>query len=94
MANFTSATKTISLTNYGIDHTNIHYQLSSDHLHAITLEKDMGKASSLGALAINTGEFTGRWRLDVFIVKNIIPAERLCRGVFKIPLGLEALDFF
>ena len=92
MANFTSATKTISLTNYGIDHTNIHYQLSSDHLHAITLEKDMGKASSLGALAINTGEFTGRSPMDRFIVKDDITAEKIWWGDINIPFAPEAFD--
>ena len=53
-------TKSISLNSLGIKNATIHYQLSSNELHHKTLEKKQGKESSLGAIAINTGEFTGR----------------------------------
>ncbi len=92
MANSTSATKTISLRNYGIDHTNIHYQLSSEDLHDITLQKGLGKESSLGAIAVNTGEFTGRSPMDRFIVKDDITSESVWWGDINIPFEPSAFD--
>ena len=92
MANFTSATKTISLQSYGINHNNIHYQLSSDELHHTTLEKGLGKESSLGAIAVNTGEFTGRSPMDRFIVKNDITSDNIWWGDINIPFEPQAFD--
>ena len=65
-------TKSISLNSLGINSSTVHYQLSSNELHSITLKKNQGKESSLGAIAINTGEFTGRSPMDRFIVKDDI----------------------
>ena len=70
MKDSASATKSISLKTYGITHDNINYQLSPDELHDITIELGMGKEASSGALAVNTGEFTGRSPMDRFIVKD------------------------
>ena len=60
----------------GLNLDNMLYQLSPSKLHGITLQKGMGKETSSGALAINTGEFTGRSPQDRFIVKDEITAER------------------
>ena len=92
MANSESATKTISLKKYGIGHNNIHYQLSSGELHDVTLQKGMGKESSLGAIAVNTGEFTGRSPMDRFIVKDEITADKIWWGDINIPFEPEAFD--
>ena len=92
MANSTSATKTISLKSYGIDHSNIHYQLSSEDLHEATLEKGLGRESSLGAIAVNTGEFTGRSPMDRFIVKDEITSDKIWWGDINIPFEPEAFD--
>ncbi len=92
MANTTSATKTISLNEYGITHNNFHYQLSSDDLHQATLDKGLGKESSLGALAVSTGEFTGRSPLDRFIVKDEITSEKIWWGNINIPFEPKAFD--
>ena len=66
----THTTKTISLETYNIKSAKIHYQLSSKALHDITIKKEQGKEASSGALAINTGEFTGRSPKDRFIVRD------------------------
>ena len=66
------STKSISLENLGIKNAAIRYQLSSDELHQETITKEQGKESSLGAIAVNTGEFTGRSPQDRFIVKDDI----------------------
>ncbi len=92
MEQSTSPTKTISLQNYGINHTNIQYQRTSDELHAITLEKGLGQESSLGALAVNTGEFTGRSPLDRFIVKDAITEDKIWWGDINIPFEAAAFD--
>ncbi len=87
-----SITKTISLKPYGIKHDNFQYQLSPDELHDITLEKGMGKEASSGALAVNTGEFTGRSPMDRFIVKDAITEEKVWWGNINIPFESEKFD--
>ncbi len=62
----------ISLKEYGLENNRIFYQLDPEQLHQITLERGMGKEASNGALAVNTGEFTGRSPMDRFIVKDNI----------------------
>jgi len=92
MANSAQTTKTISLAPYGINHSNIHYQLSSAELHDITIEKKMGVESALGAIAVNTGEFTGRSPKDRFIVKDAITEDKIWWGAINIPFEPEAFD--
>ena len=84
--------KTISLKEYGIEHDNVHYQLSPSRLHEITLEKDMGKEVSSGALAVNTGEFTGRSPMDRFIVKDGVTEDKVWWGNINIPFEPEKFD--
>jgi len=71
---------------------NMLYQLSPSKLHEISLQKGMGKEASSGALAINTGEFTGRSPQDRFIVKDDITAEKIWWGNINIPFEPEAFD--
>ncbi|UII74574.1 phosphoenolpyruvate carboxykinase (ATP) [Flagellimonas sp. HMM57] len=85
-------TKSISLTQYGIQHTNVHYQLSPQELQKLTIEKDMGKEASSGALAVNTGEFTGRSPMDRFIVRDSITEEKVWWGDINIPFESEKFD--
>lgn len=92
MATTGQSTKTISLANYGITKADIHYQLSSDELHALTLAKGMGVASDLGAIAVNTGEFTGRSPMDRFIVKDGITEDKVWWGDINIPFESEKFD--
>lgn len=63
MDNHTLSTKSISLNDLGIKNATVHYQLTPDELHQITLDSGQGIEDSSGALAINTGEFTGRLSL-------------------------------
>ena len=64
--------KVASLENYGIKNNNIHWNLSSEELIEICLENNLGKLTDTGALAVNTGKFTGRSPKDRFIVKDEI----------------------
>lgn len=85
-------TNTISLRKYGFRNNSIRYQLSSDELHEITLEKGMGQESSSGALAVHTGEFTGRSPQDRFIVKDEITENKVWWGPVNIPFSPEDFE--
>ncbi len=85
-------TKTISLDNLGIKDATVRYQLTSDELHDITIEKGQGKESSFGAIAVNTGEFTGRSPMDRFIVKDDITKDEVWWGNINIPFDSEKFD--
>ena len=54
-------------------------------MHAITLQSGQGVENSTGALAINTGEFTGRSPQDRFIVKDSITEDQVWWGNVNIP---------
>ena len=77
--------KMISLEQYGIKNATINYNLSSDELHDITIAKGQGVEAASGALAINTGEFTGRSPMDRFIVKDAKTADEIWWGDINIP---------
>ncbi len=82
----------ISLSSYGINHENLHYQLTSAQLHQIILDGKMGKEANSGAIAINTGEFTGRSPMDRFIVKDAITEEKIWWGDINIPFESKKFD--
>jgi phosphoenolpyruvate carboxykinase (ATP) len=92
MDNYALNTKSISLKNIGIENAIINYQLSAQELHEITLKSNQGIENSTGALAINTGEFTGRSPLDRFIVKDNITEDKVWWGKVNIPFDPEAFE--
>ena len=85
-------TKSISLNSLGINSSKIHYQLTSNELHSIILQKNQGKESNLGAIAIHTGEFTGRSPKDRFIVKDDITKDEIWWGDINIPFSSNNFD--
>ena len=89
MVDHTQASKTISLEQYGIKNAKVQYQLSSEQLHNITIQKGQGVEASSGALAVNTGEFTGRSPKDRFIVKDDITKDRVWWGNINIPFDSD-----
>lgn len=84
--------KTFSLSDYGIKKADFHYQLSPEELHQITIDKNMGVEANSGALAVNTGEFTGRSPLDRFIVKDEITENEVWWGNINIPFDKDKFD--
>ncbi|MFC4723161.1 phosphoenolpyruvate carboxykinase (ATP) [Geojedonia litorea] len=92
MVSNTQTTKTISLDNYGIKNAKVQYQLSPEQLHEITIAKGQGEEASSGALAINTGEFTGRSPKDRFIVKDDITNDRVWWGNINIPFDSDQFE--
>lgn len=92
MVEHVHTSKSISLESYGIKNAMVNYQLSPDELHKIILEKAQGVENTLGAIAINTGEFTGRSPKDRFIVKDGITKDRVWWGNINIPFEPDAFD--
>jgi phosphoenolpyruvate carboxykinase (ATP) len=78
-----------SLENYGIKNAIAHWNLSPETLTKITLEKGLGKLADNGALAINTGEFTGRSPKDRFIVKDDITKDKVWWSGINIPFDSD-----
>jgi phosphoenolpyruvate carboxykinase (ATP) len=90
MNNNTPFTQSISLKDMGIENAKIHYQLSANELQDMTVASGQGIEISTGALAINTGEFTGRSPLDRFIVKTALQ-RRVWWGKVNIPFSQKHL---
>ena len=85
-------TKSISLIDLGIKNAIIRYQLTSEELQEETIKKDQGVASSLGAIAVNTGEFTGRSPKDRFIVKDAITKDEVWWSDINLPFDSNKFD--
>ncbi|MGB0479674.1 MAG: phosphoenolpyruvate carboxykinase (ATP) [Flavobacteriaceae bacterium] len=92
MEHVRQVTKTISLKAIGITSTSVYYQLSPEQLHDQTIALQQGVEASSGALAINTGEFTGRSPKDRFIVKDNITKDKIWWGDINIPFSPTAFD--
>lgn len=92
MINNTLFTQSISLKELGIENAKINYQLSPEELHDITINSGQGIESSTGALAVNTGEYTGRSPLDRFIVKDSISENQVWWGKVNIPFESDAFE--
>ncbi len=84
--------RTISLIPYGIKDANVRYDLSPEELHSITIGEGQGVEVNSGALAVNTGEFTGRSPKDRFIVKDDITKDKVWWGDINIPFESERFD--
>ena len=84
--------KSISLENIGISNATIHYNLTSDELHASTIEKEQGVEVNSGALAVNTGEFTGRSPLDRFIVKDDVTKDEVWWSKVNLSFDSDKFD--
>lgn len=82
----------ISVQSYGIENADVEYQLSPEQLHKETLELNLGKEASSGALAVDTGEFTGRSPKDRFIVRDAVTEEKVWWGDINIPFSPEKFD--
>ena len=92
MVDHTQASNTISLEPYGIKNAKVQYQLTPKQLHDITIAKGQGVEASSGALAVNTGEFTGRSPKDRFIVKDLITEDKVWWGNINIPFESDTFQ--
>ncbi|QHS60660.1 phosphoenolpyruvate carboxykinase (ATP) [Chitinophaga agri] len=81
------------LLELGIRQANrIFYQLDPADLIAQTVASAQGALLSNGALAVNTGQFTGRSPKDKFIVKDELTASSINWNDFNIPISPESFD--
>jgi len=93
MVDNTQTSKSISLDKYGINNAKVNYQLTPKQLQAITVEKGMGKETTNGTLAINTGKYTGRSPQDRFLVKDDYTKDRVWWGKTNKAISPENFDF-
>jgi phosphoenolpyruvate carboxykinase (ATP) len=92
MSTTSQNTKSISLEKLGLLSDRIHYQLSAEQLHDLSLSMDLGREADSGALAVNTGEFTGRSPKDRFIVRDDVTKDKVWWGPINIPFEPEQFD--
>lgn len=85
-------TNQISLKPYGIHPKKVMYQLDPNLLHQMTIDLKMGREAANGALAINTGKFTGRSPKDRFIVEDDITRNKVWWGDINLPFDAEKFD--
>lgn len=82
-----------SLEEYGIKNSTPLWNLSPKELTKICIDNDLGKIADTGALAVNTGEFTGRSPKDRFIVKDNITKDTVWwDGNINIPFDTYKFD--
>ena len=81
-----------SISDFGINNSVVHWNLDSDYLSKRTVDKKMGVFSDTGALAIDTGEFTGRSPMDRFIVKDSISKDTVWWGDINIAFDSNKFD--
>ena len=81
-----------SISDFGINNSVVHWNLDSDNLSKITVDNKMGVYSNTGALAIDTGEFTGRSPMDRFIVKDSISKDVVWWGDINIAFDSNKFD--
>jgi phosphoenolpyruvate carboxykinase (ATP) len=74
------------------DPKQVFWNLAPDELVRATLERQQGKLASNGALAINTGTFTGRSPKDRFIVKDSLTEAHVWWGDVNIAMTPAQFD--
>ena len=80
-----SHAKAEALKEYGI-HSEVQYwNLEPATLEEHSIEQKHAVRTSLGAIAVNTGKFTGRSPKDRFIVKDDITSDSVWWGDINIP---------
>ncbi len=87
-----TVTKHKGLESYGIHDANALWNLSPETLQKITVDKNLGRETKNGTLAINTGKFTGRSPQDRFIVKDDYTKDKIWWGKINKPISSENFD--
>ena len=80
------------LTKLGIQASAEHWNSPMTELEETVISSGMGRRASSGALAVNTGEFTGRSPKDRFIVKDEHTAETVWWGDINMPFDSGKFD--
>ena len=78
-----------NIEDLGIKNAKIHWNLSPQELTKIAIASGQATQTSMGAINISTGEFTGRSPMDRFIVKDHMTEETVWWGNINIPFEEE-----
>lgn len=81
-----------SLEKYGIKNAEAHWNLKPSDLEEISIENGMAERSASGAIAIDTGEFTGRSPKDRFIVYDDLTKDAVWWGDVNIKFDANKFD--
>lgn len=81
-----------SVADYGIKDATAHWNLDPSELARISVEKGQATESSTGAIAVDTGEFTGRSPKDRFIVEDEVTKDAVWWGNINIPFDADKFD--
>lgn len=81
-----------SVTQLGINDGHARWNVSPKELAQIAVAEGQAKVTSTGAIAIDTGEFTGRSPKDKFTVKDALTKDAVWWNNFNIPFEPEKFD--
>lgn len=81
-----------SVEKLGIKDSTAHWNLSPEKLAEIAVEKGQAERTASGAIAVDTGEFTGRSPKDRFIVRDEITEDAVWWGNINIPFDTDKFD--
>ncbi len=81
-----------SLERYGISDAKPLWNLEPQVLEQMAIDQGLAVRSASGAIAINTGEFTGRSPKDRFIVRDEITEDSVWWGDINIPFAPKHFD--
>ena len=81
-----------SVTDLGIEEGKAYWNLPSDQLATMAVKAGQAKMTSTGAIAIDTGEFTGRSPKDKFTVKDEVTSNSVWWNNFNIPFEPSKFD--
>ncbi|WP_117879971.1 phosphoenolpyruvate carboxykinase (ATP) [Aureibaculum luteum] len=84
--------KDLNLEKYGLNDVTAHWNLPTEELQKIAVEKEGGVETENGTLAINTGKFTGRSPQDRFLVEDDYTKDRVWWGKVNKPVSPENFD--
>lgn len=82
----------VSVKDLGITDGIAHWNLSPEELADIAVRSGHAKITSTGAIAVDTGEFTGRSPKDKFTVKDEVTENTVWWNNFNIPFDPEKFD--
>jgi phosphoenolpyruvate carboxykinase (ATP) len=81
-----------NLSDLGIQPSQIHWNLAPEELSKQTVDKGQGSITDMGALAVNTGKFTGRSPKDKFTVRDSVTENSVDWSDINIGISTEHFD--
>ncbi len=81
-----------ALEKYLIKNADASWNLAPEDLEKISVDQNMAKRSSLGAISVNTGKFTGRSPKDRFIVEDELTKDAVWWGDINIKFDADKFD--